>query len=80
MQGEDENRAGHGAFYELEKLGFFVSGVCHGGRPRLYCAFCVSVAFAMIFPARKREKSGACQNFVQEIEFAQAIGVMGASG
>jgi hypothetical protein len=43
----------------------------------LYCAACVIVAFAMIFPARKREKGGT-QIFVRETKFAQAISVMGA--
>jgi hypothetical protein len=88
-QGEDEGRAGDGIFYELEKLGFFVSGVGHGGMARglimifnhcahHYRACWITVAFAMIFPARKREKSGTCQNFIQETEFAQAISVMDA--
>ncbi len=39
----------------------------------LYCAACVIVAFAMIFSARKREKDGACQIFVQGKGYGRRI-------
>jgi hypothetical protein len=78
QHGEEHSDASNGVFYELEKhpVGFFMFGVVHRGMARGLsmilshcvchsCVFLFSVAFAMIFIARKREKDRICQIFVQ---------------